>query len=209
MKKRLATLTAICVMIIIGDNLCFSAERLGFKGIKLGATTSEINDLINNSEWYSVHGDIGKDKRTEYASLSAEKSKIGCEGEGDNKKCFYTQVVGLSFFNGKLMQFTIPSYEYPVNKIDLEVKRWCSFAYKGLTDKYGPPLKTYTKIADANIFSFKDGYISFLSDWKKGNDGIRLAVGQSGYNYRCQIIFEDIAAKEAYDKIQSKRSSEF
>ena len=76
--------------------------------------------------------------------------------------------VYVDYYNDKVSEIVLSSYDYDVNDIDPKLIEWVEFAIHGLTEKYGKPSKVYFAPRSINILLFKDNYARHVCFWTVG-----------------------------------------
>lgn len=207
-------------------------NTLGFKGIHLGMTHDQVNELVKKTPWgymfRSSSGTINTEMKRydenwpdepQYKSsnfLTGDKSragavwaKIGCEGPKGEGSCYWIRSVFIKFFNGKLVEIDISSPQWSADKINTQLKDWGKFALKGLIKKYGEPTKIYNSFDKINIFSFESGYDITLYSWELGQEEIKLTLNEYESKFGCSIKLQNIEGVNRIRQNQSKGITEF
>lgn len=192
---------------------------LGFKGLNLGMSNDEVNDLVRSSPWGYMYVGYGKEDMSQlasYAFLEGDSSKegltwanIGCEGPKGEGGCYWLKHVHIQYFDKKVVQIFLSSSKYSADEIDTFVKDWGQFALKGLIEKYGMPDKNYKSIKDINVFSFKSGFNVPLYKWSRGKERIILSISESDATFGCNVSFEEIEGIRNVEKQKSESKAEF
>ena len=200
----------------------------GFKGLHLGMTINEVNELIKETPWGYAFSDNKKPPSSidytwkdqpQYKSSNFLKSddsrmgwtgllKIGCEGPEGKESCYWINVVFIRFYENKLVEITLPSTMWPADKIHASLKSWGEFALNGLTKRYGEPTKIYGTFSNVNITSFKAGYLIFLYQWDLGSDTVKLGINKYESKFGCKIFYENVKGVQQLEKEKSEGKSE-
>lgn len=195
-------------------------NTLGFKGLHLGMTSSDVRELINETPWFdewfyemnrfsSCYDTQRLHKTLEVAGRDTSWFKrIGCKGS-KKRICYYFDRAYLTYFDDKIVGIDIKSPEFTADEINTGFKNWGRFALKGLIRKYGKQNITLKSIEDVNIFSFESGNRLPLYVWDKGNEAIILCICECESTFYYYIWYIDKKGMESIKKDRAKIKSEF
>ena len=187
-----------------------AAEKLGFKGLNLGMTYQEVNQLVATdfNTWRFSFEEKEFSSKVNQGYLSFENwNGIGCEGPPGKQFCHRISSVWVEFFKGRVLLIDILSLPFSADRLESELKEWLNFAHKGLAEKYGAP-RIIKQIDPLNILWFKSRIIIYLSEWKRGQNSISLSAVEVGSHFYSFIRFIDQKAKKE-EEIITKRKPEF
>lgn len=191
-------------------------QKIGFKGLMLGMTGSEVLKLTQTSKEWGFSEFTAKETLRENLSVLKkgegslildykDKGGIGTEGPPGKENVYEVTDGHIELSENKVVYIVIYSFSHDVNNIDPYVKDWANFALKGLNEKYGNYDKKFLSIDDINIFSFKENYNVSLYKWYRGDNEIALSLGTRNFKYDCQISFRDTkAAQKELQKSKTK-----
>ncbi|MDY6791131.1 MAG: hypothetical protein SWH54_07675 [Thermodesulfobacteriota bacterium] len=202
------------------DSIDAQFDSPGFKGLHLGMSMDQVNELVLNTPWGYRFKEIGKSpddpqyKPTNFLKgdnniIGVTWANIGCQGPEGKGSCHWIRSVYISFCNDKLVEIILGSPKWSADKINTSVKGWGKFALKGLTNKYNQPTKVYDTFSNINIFSFKSGYSVTLYKWNLGPDRIKLGIGEYESKFGCNVSFENVEGINKLKKEQLKGKHEF
>lgn len=185
----------------------------GFKGIYLRMPREDLDFLLEEDEdfnWkkrYSEGENLqflecwskketytdSEDKRQQPVASLRESCNIGCEGKGENKKCYEIDYLFVEYYRDKVVRIGIGSPQYSAKDIDPYVASWAHFALKGLTAKHGTPTKSPQSYNRLTVFSFKDNYYTPMYLWRMKGNEISINGGVSEFQYKAIILYDDLS----------------
>jgi len=199
----------------------------GFKGLHIGMTIEEVNELIKETPWGYVFSEsknipasldyTWKDqpqfKSTNFLKGDDSRmgwvwAKIGCEGPDGKGGCHWITDVFIRFHENKLVEIILSSPMWSANKIDTMLKDWGRFALNGLTKRYGEPTIIYDTFRNVNIFSFKTGYSISLYKWDFRSDTVKLSISEYESEFGCKIMYQNVEGVRKLEKEKSKGKSD-
>ena len=152
-------------------------KTLGFKGLHLGMSYDDVNELVKETPW-AYGTNVMKEKSShlpqykKFNQLCGDNStmgktwdSIGCRGEGETKECFEISSTTIKFYNDKLYEIVISSPISDPDEIQYKLLDWAGFALKGLMKKYGKPTKIYIPLKNINVFAFRTDFYYYLYEW--------------------------------------------
>lgn len=210
-KLRFALLFVVIVVIlsvVLFSNV-FAQEKkfatLGFKGIHLGMTQDEVNDVVSagNGWSFKIGSDFDASMLYNNTLLFLNTTfPIGCRGQGDTEECYKIETVIAQFFEDRVVQISLHGPRYTATDIDSQVKGWARFGLQVLKNKFGNPSKVYLSVDRFNIFSARSGYEVYLDEWNKKDETILLTIGSDDFEYYAGI---DYMNKKALTKIKQEK----
>lgn len=200
----------IVVLSLILFNNGFAQEKkfatLGFKGIHLGMTQAEVNEVVNSGKGWSFKS--GPNIIGNYLNLNTD-SPIGCRGQGETEECYKIKTVTLQFFEGRVIQIFLRSPQYAATDIDYYVKGWARFGLQVLKKKFGDPSTVNLSIDRFNIFSVRSsGDLEVLYYWYKKDEAILLSIGSDDFEYYAAINYVNGRAAVKINQEKQKIKSE-
>ena len=180
----------------------------GFKGVHLGMTCDEVNQLVAMTPWgYMIRrpGQDEKDQRwpdepqcLDSNFLGGDNSRMGRawltadNASRDRKDHGYPlNYVQLRFVEGKLALVNLAGPGYPEDFLLEGVKEWGRSALSDLLEKHGDPVKVNLHVEDVSKASFQSGYETTLYEWKlPGGERIALYICEIDETYGCGIMME-------------------
>lgn len=173
---------------------------LGFKGIHLGMTRDEVEEVVNSENGLSFKYGNAVGSTEEYSFLNSA-SPIGCKGDGETEICYSIDSVSVRFYEDHAICISIQSPSYSADGIHPYVKEWARFSLPILRKKYGNPTKKNLNIDNFNVFSVQSGYSLPLYIWDKKNESVELSIGSYKFEYYAEI---DYCNKKALAKIKKE-----
>jgi hypothetical protein len=156
-------------LLLLSLPIALQAQTLGFRGLNLGMTQTQVNVLVRDTEWkyddyregkapddpdYDENGSDG------YGIVLVNSATLACfDVEGQNE-CYEPSSIRAKYFDHRLYEISILGTEYIVAN-----KHHLSNYYAGIvgviTEKYGQPAKVYATDEDVYRESFIDSISAY------------------------------------------------
>ena len=174
---------------------------LNYRGLQLGMSRTDVKALLEIDRNWSFEFKSGLVGNNIFLKNS---DPFGCEKKGQEEDCYYTETIAVEFFNDKIFQITIVSYNSKAFEIDRYLKEWANFVFKAINIKYGKPSQILIPINSINIFTTKNGFSTTLVKWKTRKQSIKLQFTQEEFKFYTSIRFID---DSVISKINSQRKT--
>lgn len=178
--------------------------RLDFKGLLLGMTQKQVEQLIQTTEWdYQFAHQNGAQGKPVFLCGDSRSSlafrSIGSEGSEDHKTYYRWRYAFVQFHHGRILSIEVASPKCSADYIDSELKDWLHMAYTALVNKYGKPQEVIRPIDEVNIFSFKTGFGVFLYKWLINDQRVVLSISEDESQFSGGIDYLDMKMQEQID----------
>ncbi|MEE9614854.1 MAG: hypothetical protein V3W31_07915 [Thermodesulfobacteriota bacterium] len=177
-------------------------KTLGFKGLHLGMTVEEVDELVDCTPWrygseYLDSGPMVVPPAELAIILEVDGSAgsrafrtVGCRQEYGEEKCYQFERVLALYIEGK----TAGLFVSALNNDKEFTRDWASFMLGELTKKYGEPSELYNRTEDIEPSLFVEDFIQKIAMWKVGEEVIYLQVVFERSGYMVAVV---LGAKEA------------
>ena len=180
----------------------------GFRGLHLGMSTDQVNDLVKATPWgYLIQwsgegeGDVNWPDNPQFrptaflsgdhTSMGREWATLGCEPPEAGGDCHGLAYVYARFEAGQVVLINLAGPGVPPDRIGRDVMPWGRFALGDLTGRYGSPDKTLLPLDEVGRSSFQSGYEIPLYEWSRSGGGrIALYISEVDGLYSCGVILE-------------------
>ena len=186
--------------------------RLDFKGLRLGMTHEDVENLIKLEEWgYKFQHDRGSRDNSLFLGIGGKASQefrtIGSKGPEGHKSLYYWDYAQALFYQGRIYAISVSSGDWSADLIDSRLKDWLRMSLEALTNKYGPPSETLLTVDDVNIFSFKSNRDSYLYIWIVNNQQVSLTITTYKAEYSGRIFYVDLNTARKMENESTTKTS--
>ena len=139
-------------------------DSLGFRGIHLGMTCKEVNEVVERTPWGYLMDRSGNQQPAsaewpnypqcvpsnflwgDRSDMGKGWASLGCEEENEPGGCYPLSYVHIKYLDDGLILINLSSPSYPPEGIETSLKEWGRFALEVLLRQYGKPDKTVEPI---------------------------------------------------------------
>ncbi|MEE9614855.1 MAG: hypothetical protein V3W31_07920 [Thermodesulfobacteriota bacterium] len=182
-------------------------KTLGFKGLHLGMTVEEVDDLVRctSLEYDPLSYKSGDPDVMPPVELvvflnpdkspgsSVRERVVGCREDGAGQKCYEFRTIAVAYVKGKLVAVSIFSPDDDSREFVVD---WASFILDELTGKYGEPSEIYNRITDIDESLFENKSDGYIAMWGLGEESVELGVKFNRHGYGVIVVLLSDEAKK-------------
>ena len=149
---------------------------VGFKGINLGMTREQVNQVVRNSEWKYIwgenrdgeHPDTSRDFTVTLTGETSTFKEFSCITRPEGSNCAAFTTIDVNYFEEKVMAIYVKTHHH-TPEYAATIRDYVESAMAGLKKKFGKPtnVRKLIDMIDERTLRALDDKIYYVAEWSR------------------------------------------